>query len=406
MAKGRPPVNAPARLTIERMFSRRTSWDRRTNRLALRLEELRRAGRPLLDLTETNPTRAGLLAPPDVPGLLADPAVLQYEPAPLGLASARDAVAADFRRRGVEVPPERIVLTASSSEAYALLFKLFADPGDAVLVPRPSYPLFDYLAGLESVEVAAYPLAYDGRWHLDRDALEAAVSPRTRAVVAVHPNNPTGSFLDRADAAFLHECCARHGLALIADEVFADYVWSPAADRGKSLLADGPALTFALGGLSKSCGLPQLKLGWIAVAGPPAPRDEALARLEIVADTYLSVGTPVQRAAPGILARLPELQAPIAARARANLDVVRAAVRGSAATLLEPQGGWSAVLRVPATLAEEEWVLALLDEAGVLVHPGYFFDFAGEAFLVLSLLPPGPALADGVSRLVHTVSRA
>jgi alanine-synthesizing transaminase len=384
------------------VFSRRTAWDRRANELARRLDLRRRAGRPLLDLTETNPTRAGLLPPGDVLVPLADESALRYEPAPLGLPEAREAVAADFHRRGVDVPPDRVVLTASTSEAYAHLFKLLCDPGDAVLVPRPSYPLFDYLASLESVDVAAYPLGYDGRWHLDREGLEAALTSRTRAVVAVNPNNPTGSFLDRAESAFLRECCARRGVALISDEVFADYTFG-APDREASLLAGGDALVFALGGLSKSCGLPQLKLGWMGVGGPAALRDEALARLEIVADTYLSVSTPVQRAAPRLLARLPELQRPIAERVAGNLERLRELVQGSPVTLWPPEGGWSAVLRLPATRPEEDWVLAFLEEGDVLVHPGYFFDFPGEAFVVLSLLPVPDTFAAGAERLVRTV---
>jgi aspartate/methionine/tyrosine aminotransferase len=388
------------------VFSRRTAWDRRPNRLSERVDARRRDGRPFFDLTETNPTRVGLVAPADVLALLADPAGLRYEPLALGLPDAREAVAQDFLRRGVDVGADRILLTASSSEAYALLFKLLCDPGDSVLVPRPSYPLLDYLASLESIELSTYPLAYDGRWHLDRAVFEGAVTSRTRAVVAVHPNNPTGSFLGPDEGAFLRECCARRGLALISDEVFADYAFPRAPRHESSLLAGAPALTFALGGLSKSCGLPQLKLGWIAVGGPAAARDEALARLEIVADTYLSVGTPVQRAAPGLLARLPGLQRPIAARVAGNLEALRTRVAGTPVTLLEPDGGWSAVLRLPATRPEEEWVMALLDEKDVLVHPGYFFDFPGEAFVVLSLLPPPDAFADAVHRCCALASGA
>jgi hypothetical protein len=285
----------------------------------------------------------------------------------------------------------RIVLTSASSEAYGFLFKLLCDPGDAVLVPRPSYPLFEFLARLESVEVLSYPLSWDGDWHLVGSALAQAVTPHTRAVVVVHPNNPTGSFLKREEAEALQALCAQRGLAVISDEVFADFAFAPDPRRVASLAGDGPALTFALGGLSKSCGLPQLKLGWIAVGGPPGLREEALARLEIVADTYLSVGTPVQRAAPALIERLPELQAPVAARVARNLSALRDRLAaGAPATLRDPEGGWYAVLQVPATLSEEERVCRLVESRGVLVHPGFFFDFDREAFLVLSLLPvPG-----------------
>jgi hypothetical protein len=382
------------------MFSRRTRWDRTPNRLSLLLEAKRRAGSELLDLTESNPTRAGLLAPAEVLGLLADPGALAYDPQPAGLRGARDAVAAQFERHGARVDPGRIVLTASSSEAYSHLFKLLCDPGDSVLVPRPSYPLFEYLARLESLEVARYPLAYDGAWHLPLDALRAAITPRTRAIVVVHPNNPTGSFLERDEAGALLALCAERGIAVLSDEVFADYADQASTRRFGSFAGDGPALAFALGGLSKSCGLPQLKLGWIAAAGPASLRDEALARLEIVADTYLSVATPVQRAAGGILARLPELQRPIAERVRANRELLAAATLGSPVTLLAAEGGWYAILQVPATLSEEDRVCRLLDASGVLVHPGFFFDFEREAFLVLSLLPEPARFAQGVARIL------
>jgi hypothetical protein len=382
------------------VFSARTRWDRTANRLARLLAEKRRGGGALLDLTESNPTRAALPYPEDLLLPLADPGGRRYDPTPTGLREAREAVAADYARRGAAIDPGRIVLTASSSEAYALLFKLLCDPGDAVLVPRPSYPLFDFLARLESVEVFRYPLRYDGTWSLDLEALAAAVTPRTRAVVVVHPNNPTGSYVKRAEAERLAGLCAERGLALIADEVFADYAIAPAPDRAGSFAADGHALAFALGGLSKSCGLPQLKLGWIAVAGPGGPREEALARLEIVADTYLSVGTPVQRALAALLARLPELQAPIARRIHENRLRLAAAVADTPASLLGLEGGWYAALQVPRTLTEEERVLRLLAERDVLVHPGYFFDFEAEAFLVLSLLPPPQAFAAAVTRMV------
>jgi hypothetical protein len=386
------------------MFSARTGWTRAPNRLSALLDARRRSGAPLLDLTETNPTRAGLRAPADLLAPLADPAALAYDPEPFGPRAAREAVAADWRRRGVAVDPERILLTASTSEAYAFAFKLLCDPGDAVLVPRPSYPLFEYLAGLESVEVRSYPLRYDGQWHVDLAELAAAFTERTRAVVVVSPNNPTGSFVKTAEADAIRELAARRGVAVISDEVFADFPLRDDPGRAPTLFADGPALTLCLGGLSKSCGLPQLKLAWMAVGGPSPAREEARARLEVVADTYLSVSTPVQHAAPAVLARRPELQAPIRDRIRANLRVLQREAHGAPVTVLDVEGGWSAVLHVPATRSEDEWVLALLEHDGVLVHPGYFFDFASEAYLVLSLLPPPAAFAEGVTRLVRRVA--
>ncbi len=383
------------------MFSVRTGWDLTPNRLSSLLEAKRKRGERILDLTETNPTRVGIVYPPDLLAPLADPGALRYEPSPRGLASARAAVAADHARRGVAVDPDRIFLSASTSEAYAWLFKLLCDPGDAVLVPRPSYPLFSYLARLDSVDLHPYALSYDGEWHLSADAVREAVTARTRAVVVVSPNNPTGSYLKRTEAEALHGLCADRGLALISDEVFADYAFAPDPRRIASLASDGPALAFSLGGLSKSCGLPQLKLAWIAVSGPEQWRAAAQARLEVVADTYLSVATPVQQAAGALLARRPELHRPIAERLAANRDALRRRLGlGSPATMPDTEGGWSAVLQVPATRSEDDLVTRLLAEQGVLVHPGYFFDFPREAFLVLSLLPPPETFAEAVDRIL------
>jgi len=382
------------------MFSSRTRWHRTENRLARLVAERRRSGAPLFDLTVSNPTQAGLVAPADVLALLGAPSAAHYDPEPRGLSAARDAVVADYARRGLGMTADRLLLTASTSEAYAWLFKLLCDPGDAVLVPRPSYPLFEFLATLESVEAIPYALAYDGAWHLDVSALEAARTPRVRAIVVVNPNNPTGSCLRRDEAAKLLAFAAGHGLAVISDEVFADFRFRAASDLVTSLAGDGPALTFSLGGLSKSCGLPQLKLGWIAVSGPEDKLSEALSRLEIVADTYLSVSTPVQHATPALLRRLPELQAPILSRLLHNRRILESLVgAGSAATLLPADGGWSAVLRVPATQSEEERVCGLVERHAVLVHPGYFFDFPSEAFLVLSLLPDPEVFSEAVSRV-------
>ena len=383
------------------MFSARTRWDLRANRLAALVLARRASGAPVIDLTQSNPTQAGIAYPHGLLQPLSRESALRYEPAPLGLAAAREAVAADYRRRGVEVPAEGILLTASSSEAYGFLFKLLCDPGDVVLVPRPGYPLFEFLAGLESVEVGHYPLRYDGDWHVDLPALAQAATARTRAIVVVNPNNPTGAYLKREEAAAIHEIAGARGAAVVSDEVFADYALRPDPGRVSCLAAEAPALTFCLGGLSKSCGLPQLKLGWVAVAGPRPLRDEALARLEIVADTYLSVGTPVQRALPEILARSAELRSPIAARVAGNLERLRGRLAApSPVTLLDPEGGWYATLRVPATLPEEERVARLLEDEGVLVHPGYFFDFPHEAYLVVSLLPEPEPFAEGVDRML------
>jgi aspartate/methionine/tyrosine aminotransferase len=384
------------------MLSSRTRFELQSNRLAEALRAKRRAGRPLLDLTESNPTRAGLAYPKDLLLPLSSPRALVYEPSPRGLASARAAVVRDHARRGLTVADEQVVLTASTSEAYAWLFKLLCDPGDSVLVPRPGYPLFDYLAGLESVTPVSYPLAYDGEWHLDRPALAQAIRDDTRAVVVVTPGNPTGAFLKKDEAEWLLDLCAARGLALVSDEVFADYAWSADPRRAPSVAASGPALAFALGGLSKSCGLPQLKLGWIVVSGPARLRDPVLARLELIADTYLSVNTPVQVAAAPVLERIEELQGPIRRRLRANFEALRRAlVPPAPATVLGSEGGWSAALRVPATVPEEERALRLLEAHDVVVHPGYFFDFPTEAHLVVSLLTEEATFAEGVARLAR-----
>ena len=299
------------------------------------------------------------------------------------------------------------MLTASTSEAYAFAFKLLCDPGDEVLVPRPSYPLFEYLAGLESVGVRPYPLRYDGTWHVDVAELQEALSPRTRAIVVVSPNNPTGSFVKAAEADALREVAAGHGAALVSDEVFADFPLREDAGRAATLLADGPALTLCLGGLSKSCGLPQLKLAWMALAGPAALREEARGRLEVVADTYLSVSTPVQHAAPA-RARPPARAA--GAHPRPHPGQPRPCCVRPPRALPPPCSTWKAdgrrSLHVPATRSEDEWVLTLVEHDGVLVHPGYFFDFAREAYLVLSLLPPPDTFAEGVARLVRRVTAA
>jgi aspartate/methionine/tyrosine aminotransferase len=380
------------------MFSSRTAWNRAPNPLAQAATAARAAG-DLLDLTETNPTAVGLAAPAEVIALLGDPASAAYDPDPAGRRETREAIAAGYARRGARVDAGHVVLAAGTSEAYAHAFRLLCDPGDAVLVPRPSYPLFQFLADLESVEVVPYPLAYDGAWHLRMSDLAAARTERTRAVVVVAPNNPTGSYLKRDEWTELSRYCAREGLAVIADEVFSDFPLREDAARVPTVAGDGPALAIALDGLSKSCGLPQVKLAWMAVSGPRAVRDEALARLELIADTFLSVGTPIQRAAPAILAAAPRLRGPIAERVRGNLRALRAALDGSPATVLDAEGGWSAVVRVPATRSEDEWTLALLERDRVLVHPGYFFDFPTEAFLVLSLLPEPAVFAAGVRRL-------
>ena len=384
-------------------FSTRTAFPRAWNPLAEALAERRARGLPLLDLTESNPTRVGLPTPP--PGLLAHPDALGYTPEPLGLPAAREAVAGWLASRGARVLPEHLVLSASTSEAYGWLFKLLCEPGDNVLVPAPSYPLFEYLTRLEGVEARPYRLPRAHGFGLDVGEVAGALDARTRAVLVVNPGNPTGHYLHEGELAALADVCARAGLALLSDEVFSDFAWDAEPDRVPTVAGRAlPCLTFALSGLSKVAGLPGLKLGWTHVGGPPPLRDEALARLELVADTYLSVGTPVQLALPALLEHAPRFQEALLERVGENRRALLSARPAHATWDVVPaHGGWSAVLRIPREPGEEATCLRLL-EAGVAVQPGYFYDFAGGAFLVLSLLPPRDVFTEALGPLVATLS--
>jgi alanine-synthesizing transaminase len=384
------------------VFSDRLNWSQRPNRISTLLAEKRQAGIRVLDLTESNPTRAGLSYPDaEILASLADERALHYDPSPRGLLHAREAVAGYYRDRGLSIDPERALLTASTSEAYAYVFKLLANPGDEILAPRPSYPLFEFLAGLESVTIRQYPLRYDGVWHVDFDALEQTITPRTRAIVVVNPNNPTGSFLKRAELERLEALAVRHGLAILSDEVFRDYALNEDAERASTLAGERRALTFSMSGLSKIAGLPQMKAGWIVASGPGS--DVALEAMELIADTYLSVSTPVQIALPRLLALAAGVMDQIGQRTASNLVHLREVTRHSSATLLRVEGGWYAVLQIPRTRTEEEWTLKLLAECDVLVQPGFFYDFESEAFLVLSLLTDPATFAEGVARLLSSI---
>jgi alanine-synthesizing transaminase len=392
------------------VFSSRLSWDLLPNPLTTLLEQKRAAHAQVLDLTESNPTRAGFHYPAEeILAALADPRALGYEPSPRGLLSAREAISNYYAQRGRNISPNQILLTASTSEAYAYLFKLLCDPGDEILTPRPSYPLFEFLADLESVRVRQYPLRYDGAWHIDFPALEAAITDRTRAIVVVNPNNPTGSFLKPDESARLQSLAIRSTpsssptrqggdtipcIPILLDEVFLDY----------NLTALPPAptepqtLTFSMSGLSKIAGLPQMKLGWIAAEGPS--HQAALDRLELIADTYLSVATPVQLALPRLFAACETIRAQILDRAQSNLARLRSLTAGTACHVLNVEGGWSATLQVPRTRTEEQWALTLLADHDVLIQPGFFFDFESEAFLVVSLITPLEILEEGIRRLL------
>jgi alanine-synthesizing transaminase len=385
-------------------FSSRTNWDLGENELSAAVQAARGSARDLFDLTVSNPTACGfaydaaaLLGP------LAEAAALVYQPESLGMVGARAAVAGYYRDHGAEVPLDRICLTTSTSEAYSFLFRLLCDPGDEVLIARPSYPLFDYIAQLDDVKLREYSLLYDPGaagdgergWVVDLHSLEAAIGPRTRAVVVVHPNNPTGNFASGAERAALEALCAPRGLALIVDEVFLDYGLAPA--RPGTFAGGGEALCFVLSGLSKVCGLPQMKVSWIAASGPEGAVREAMGRLEVIADTFLSMNAPVQHALPVWLGARGALQGQIQERVRENLRALDLRLAGSSAQRLAMQGGWAAVVRVPRHVGALGFAEAAL-ERGVIVQPGEFYGLAAGR-VVLSLLTPVEVWRQGIARL-------
>lgn len=373
------------------MFSSRLPHQLSANAFSAAIANLRTQGVPLVDLTVTNPTSVGLAYPADLLLELADPSGLVYTPTPFGRRATRAAI---WRN------PDQVVLTASTSEAYSLLFKLLCDPGDAVLTPEPSYPLFELLTRLDAVDATPYRLEHHGVWSIDRESVRAACTPRTRALLVVSPNNPTGSMLRADDREWLVAFAVERGLALISDEVFGDYPIEPRPDAS-TLLGEERVLTFTLGGLSKSAGLPQVKLGWIVVSGPSAQVEAALQRLEVICDTYLSVSTPVQVAGPTLIAAGASIRAAIQARLMENYRSLQvAAHRHPAIRVLPPEGGWSAVLQVPATVGEDALVLQLLQEAHIIVHPGYFFDMSHGSHLIVSLLPEPGMFQTAIARVM------
>jgi len=387
------------------MFSSRFTWSMTANRLSAALEARRAAGFCIHDLTESNPTRAGFDYPQkEILAALSNPKSVLYEPDPRGVLSTRQVIADYYAARGERVSAGMMHLTSSTSEAYAFLFKLLADPGDEVLVPQPSYPLFDFLAALEAVHVARYPLKYDDThgWQINLEALANTITTKTKAIVIVNPNNPTGSFLKKNELLQLNAVCAEHDLALIVDEVFSDYASGDDAHRVRSMISNRETLTFVLSGLSKICGLPQMKLAWIHVSGPERLVAESSERLEVIADTYLSVSTPIQHAAADLFGLGREIQKQIITRVTKNLETLRAQCgEGRPCRALHAEGGWYAILELPGKFSEEEFCLTLLNEDGVFVHPGYFFDFARQGFVVLSLLTPSDIFKQGVLKIIR-----
>jgi aspartate/methionine/tyrosine aminotransferase len=384
------------------MFSDRTNWKLTRNRLTETLDEVRASGADVLDLTLSNPTRAGLRYDEAlILQSLASPQAMDYDPQPKGLLAAREAVAGYYRREhDVDLDPEQLVLTTSTSEGYSFVFRLLCNPGDELLVPKPSYPLFEFLADLQDVTLVPYPLIYDHGWQMDFPSLHKAVTKRTRGVVVVHPNNPTGSFVHPHEKEALNRFCHERSLALIADEVFLDYAHDRVAGQ-PTFASNQTVLTFTLSGVSKISALPQMKVAWIAVSGPPAELDPALARLEVIADTYLSMNAPIQWAAPALLDQRKSIQQQLLDRVLGNLAALDRRLAGQETfQRLHVEGGWYAVLRVPVTQTDEELVVALLRRKSVLVHPGHFYDFPSDGYLVLSLITAPDDFSEGVNRLL------
>jgi aspartate/methionine/tyrosine aminotransferase len=388
------------------MFSDRTAWKLTPNRFSQVQAELRSAGSELLDLSLSNPTRADIHYDAEaILGALAQPEALDYDPQPKGLLHARQAVVEYYHadHQGYDLDPESIILTTSTSEGYSYVFRLLCNPGDEILVPKPSYPLFDFLADLQDVHLVPYPLLYDHGWQIDLPSLYQAVSPRTRGIVLVHPNNPTGSYTHSAEVVDLNHFCKTNGLALIVDEVFLDYPHDGVSRSSFALNSE--ALTFTLSGLSKIAALPQMKVAWIVTSGPETGKSAALARLEVIADTYLSVNAPLQLATPVLLDQRKSIQALLLDRVRTNLqELDRQLSHGKKCTRLEMEGGWYVILRVPVTQSDEDLTIDLLRKIGVLVHPGHFYDFSEDGYLILSLITPTPDFREGIHRVLNLLN--
>jgi alanine-synthesizing transaminase len=382
------------------MFSERTNWNLAPNRLTEAVARHRAGGKPLIDLIASNPTECRFRYDSEaILQALHNPAALSYHPDAKGLESARRAVVNYYRGHEIEVPLETIILAASTSEAYSFIFRTLCNPGDELLIPAPSYPLFDLLAEIQDVQLVSYPLLYDHGWQIDFHALEKAITSRTRGVIVVHPNNPTGHFTKPAELARLNAICSAPEMALIADEVFLDFALE--ARHPLSLAANRGALTFAVSGLSKISGLPQMKVAWLIVTGTEHLKTQALERLEVIADTYLSVNTPVQVAVPIFLDQRHAFQPQLLARVRHNLtELDRQLARPKAVSRLHVEGGWYAVLRVPSTRPDEDLAIALLESKSVYLHPGHFYNFPSDGYIVVSLITPQEKFAEGTARLL------
>ncbi|HEX4750101.1 MAG TPA: pyridoxal phosphate-dependent aminotransferase [Bryobacteraceae bacterium] len=388
-------------------YSKRLSWPVHLNALATRVHAARQNGSYFLDLTCSNPTEVFEDYPhAAIADALRNIRSFRYEPDPLGTQEARTAIQQYYGHRGIQISPERLLFTASTSEAYALLFKLLCDPDDEILVPAPSYPLFEYLANLESVRVSHYQLQFDGMWFFDFGSIERSITPRTRAIVVVNPNNPTGSFLKQAEFDRLLGLVRERNLPIISDEVFLDYARQPNAMRVRTFVEQSEVVSFSLNGLSKSAGMPQMKLGWVVIGGPEDGAREARERLALIADTYLSVATPVQAALPMLLEIGADIRHAIQERIEVNWGMLERTLSDGPAHALRCEGGWSAIVRLPATETEESWILRLWEECGILVQPGYFFDMAAEPYFVVSLISVPGEFEKGISRVHQIAMRA
>jgi aspartate/methionine/tyrosine aminotransferase len=387
------------------MFASRTNWNLKPNRLSAALARHKASGRKLIDLSASNPTECALQY--DAPAIiraLCNPAALQYHPDPRGLMVARQAVSGYYATRGIQVAADDLLLTVSTSEAYSYVFRLLCNPGDEILVPTPSYPLFDFLADVNDVKLMRYPLFYDHGWHIDLHALEQAITPHTRGVIVVHPNNPTGHYTKPSEIAALNAICAARQMAIIADEVFLDFSLNIATPQ--SFATNTAALTFTMSGISKIAGLPQMKLAWLAINGPEDLKREALTRLELIADTYLSMNAPIQLAAPALLQQRASFQQQLMDRVQKNLVELDSHLGSQTrVSRLEVEGGWYAILRVPALRSDEDLALELLEKHGVYVHPGHFYDFPGEGYLVVSLITPERDFASGIAQIISVVNQ-
>lgn len=393
------------------MFAKRTDWKLLENAYTRALRQRQQNGKPFLDLTASNPTTCGFQY--DHAAILAafqSPAALQYDPDPKGIASARAAVVAYYGEMNpaVRVDPENLILTTGTSEAYSFLFRLLCEPGDEIVVAHPSYPLFEFLATIQDVDLRPFRLIYDHGWQIDFHALQQAITPRTRAILLVHPNNPTGHFIRSAEAEQLQAICAECNLALVIDEVFFDYKINSAATGSKThgtFASGNRALTFVLSGLSKIAALPQMKIGWIAASGPEAFVRDTLARLEIISDTYLSLSAPLQHALPALLAQRRKMQSQLVSRVDSNLTRLdESLARQKLVSRLELEGGWYALLRVPAVQSDEDLAIRLLEQPGVLVQPGHFYEFPEDGYLIVSLLTPSADFEKGIAGLLACVA--